>query len=261
MNRLLNIVSNKTVALVLHGKSTQELENNIDKFKNLDIIWVSLGIFDTIEEHILRKIDKELNIVFDTASIPESKVEKYELNIRIPRLRKFLSRNSNNLWITSHGLIRDSIFRTNQRNFYERFKHKILIADELFPKGQIQKYFDVPNSTTLFIGVLLCGGARKIFTFGLDGYRGSLRDGINCYYKPEAIRREREVILDSIEDEGMNRDTELFIKNFSKCIESYRKLFSNRCPIYNCSANSLYEYPKKINYDQLLKDLKNDNNV
>lgn len=254
--KISEIINNRPVALVLQGKSVNELESRIQEFKDLNICWVALGLFTTIEEFILSKINKQLEIVFDCATVPESRLYSYETNERLPRLDRFLSRNTNNLWITSNGIIRDTIKGLHQESFFNKHYNKIFIVDNLFPKKNISDYMNVPNSAALFLGALISGNPKNIVIFGLDGYSGNVNEGINSYYRPQYASMERQNALGSISDEGISRDTNNFISKFPTVLKKYRKLFNNYIEIYNCSPNSLYKIPKNISYNEALKILR-----
>lgn len=253
INKLKDIINKRTVAIVLQGKSVEELERCIEDFKDKDICWASLGVFDIIEDSILSKIGKNLDIVFDCATVPEARLEYYETTVRFPRITKFLERG-NNLWITTHGLIRDSV-KPFRPDILEKYSSQILQVDSIFPLSEVPKYMDVPNSVTLLIAAMLCGGASKIVIFGLDGYKGDPKQGVNFYYKPSQIRKERFVALGTDEDPGISRDTDGFQVRFPKILSNYRNLFNNWCEIYNCSPNSHYQIPTNINYTELRRIL------
>lgn len=253
MSKLLDIIRGRTVFIMSHGGSITELQSRIQEFKDMDICWVSLGLFTNMENHILSRIGKKLDIVMDLASVPESFRPNYEANVRFPRLYDYLARPDNNLWLTSFGMIRDCV------NVYapqmKEFKHKTQLVDDLFPKDEIPKWMDVPNSNTLLIASMLAGGASKIFIFGMDGYTGSSNTGVgvSTYFCPDEHKIERLAALGSTDDPGINRDTDSFAKRFPGILDNYRKLFGNQAPIYNVSPITLYTVPTKIGYNELQK--------
>ena len=250
LNYLKNIINGRTVAIMIHGSSINELEKRILEFKDYDICWSSLGVFPMMEDFILSKINKKLEIVLDCATVAESLLENYELNVRVPKLEPYLSREDKNIWITTHGLIRDSVSKLYP-HFLDLYGSKMVQVDSFFPLDNRSKWMDVPNSVTFLIASAIAGGASKIIVFGLDGYRGSFKGGIYAYYKPHLIKKEREAALGTLEDPGINRDTDYFQDRFSKILEEYYKLFSNPCPIYNCSPDTVYNVIPKINYNRL----------
>ena len=206
--------------------------------------------------------NSKLDIVFDCATVPHARIEHYEIHTRFPRIEEFLKRKENNIWITTHGLIRDSV-EPLRPDIYDNFKEKIVLVDNLFPPDEIPKWMDVPNSLTLIIACALAGGASKIIIFGLDGYSGDISKGVDSYYKKETVIKERQSALGSYIDAGINRDTKGFENRFPKILEQYRMLFGNNCEILNCSPSSYYTVLPKIKYSELeevLNDAKSSNN-
>jgi hypothetical protein len=131
---------------------------------------------------------------------------------------------------------------------------KIMQVDSLFPAAEIGMWMDVPNSTTLAIAAALAGGARRILIFGLDGYRGTLKSGVKSYYKPEYHQRERLLALGTIEDPGINRDTDGFEARIPDILMKYRALFVSQTPIYNVSPQSIYTVLPKISYSDVVQN-------
>lgn len=249
MNKITPIIANRPVGIMVHGGSISQLETVIKEYEFDDICWASLGLFTVMEEHILSKINRKLDILFDCATVSDARKPYYESRVRFPRVEEFLSRNQDNLWITTNGLIRDSL--NVYRPDLHRYGHKIARVDDLFPKREIGFWMDVPNSVTLLIGSMIAGGASKIFIFGLDGYKGEVNVGLSSCYRPEEIAKERLAALGSDQDPGINRDTSAFEKRFDGILRNYRRLFNNQCPIYNVSPNSVYENIRKIDYSSI----------
>lgn len=248
------IVDRRVVGVLAHGKSIEELERRIEEFKDLNICWVGLNLFTIFEDHILSKIHKKLDIVFACDTAPDMTRGNYEINVRLPRIEKFLKREADNIWITTNGMFRDSI-KIYRPDLLEKYSHKIMEIDHLFPRENIRDYMEVPNSITLLIGAMIAGGAKKIILFGIDGYNGDPKEGINSYYCKEDNRAERQAVLGCDVDLGINRDTGLFDKMFPTNLRNYRKLFGNNCEVVNCSPNSIFTSIRKINYDQLKDEL------
>ena len=248
---LKSIINNRTVCLMSHGASIRELEHHIIDFDGKNVCWVSLGLFPIMEEFILSRINKKLDIVFDCATVPEARMPHYE-PIRLRRIHHFLTRANSNLWITTHGLLRDSVTPYYPHLLeHDCYKNRILQVDSLFPADDIAKWMDVPNSMTLLIGAMIAGGASKIMIFGLDGYNNDISKGIHSYYHPEAHINERIAALGTTHDAGINRDTNGFEIRFPNILKGYFELFQREIPIYNCSPNSLYSVLPKITYGEL----------
>jgi len=245
-----SLIGGKTVCVTCLGKSIEELEKRIELFRNKDIVWVGLGQFDIVYFNILLKIKHNFTIIFDTATVIERYCKDYEMNVRFPRIINFFKNSNNSLWITSDGMIRDSI-KPYMPELLAHYGQKIRIVDELFPIDTRRDYMEVPNSLCLLLGVLLYGQAKQIIIFGSDGYKGDPKLNLYSYYKPELVRQERMAALGQDWDEGINRDTVNFAEQTESKIKLYSKYFKHSCPIYNCSPSTYYTYPQRITYDEL----------
>lgn len=251
MNKISRIVNNRIVAIMLHGRSIEKLEKRITEYRDMNICWASMGLFTIMERYILNKISKRLEIIFDSATVPESRMSKYENKVRLPRIESFLERTDNNLWVTSHGIVRDSIRGLGRYDILDRFQEKIYEVDGLFPRRNIGQYMSVPNSATLFIASIMASNPKKIIIFGLDGYVGNATSGVYSYYKSNLAAEERLSALGSLRDDGVNRDSNSFLNRFPNLLKEYRRLFNCHAPIANCSPSSIYQCPTKINYNEL----------
>jgi len=252
---LRNIIRGRTCAVLAHGASIQELENHIVSINEMvDICWVSLGVYNVVEDFILNRINKHLDILFECSGVPEERIKNFELSVRGPRLEKFLQRDEYNLWITSHGFIRDNVkpYLSQLLNYSK----KILVIDSIFPRATLKRWMDVPNSITLLTGALIAGGASKIIYFGLDGHKGDGYNHFNSYYQPHLIESERFNAFGSEYDSGINRDTYEFEKRFNKISTEYMGVFANKPKLYNCSPGTIFTVIPKINYQDLKGVLK-----
>jgi len=192
-----------------------------------------------MEEYILSKIDQRLTILMDMATVPEPRMAEYE-PIRGARITKFIERDEPNIWVTSHGFIRDVLDGIPAP--------KTDKIDWIFPPDKIGHYMNVPNSVTLLIAYCLYGQASQIIIFGLDGYVGDVEKGLASCYKPEEIAVERLLALGHTEDGGINRDSFAFEQRLPEILGEYRKLFKNNCSIWNCSPRTIYSCLPKTNY-------------
>jgi len=251
MQRLKNIIRNRTVAILAHGSSIEQFETYIEDLKDKDVCYASLNFFPIMEEFILSKIGKKLDIVFDCSTVAKHRQEEFDL-VRMKRLESFMQRQDNNLWITSHGIVRDNLLPTPWNSMYQNNKSKILEVDTLFPSRRISEFMSVPGSITLLIASCIAGQAKKIIMFGFDGCNNlNLQEGLNTYYKPQLQKEERLRALGSIEDIGVTNDTYNFQMQFPSILNKYKSLFNNDCPIENCSKQSFYSIFNKISYQDL----------
>lgn len=247
-------ISNKICFVLLHGKSIEQLETDIVKYKDFDICYIGLGLFTIFETFILSKINKHLDIVFDCASVANSYLYNYETKVRLPRLEQYLSRDDNNLWVTSYGIIRDSV-SVFKPDWLDIYKDKIFIVDSIFPDKKVTFYMSVPNSVCLAIAYLLWAKVKKIILFGFDGFMGNANN-INSYYKPDYHKQEQIVAIGQYGATGLFRDMINFQNKWPTLIKLYRELFNNNADIINCSPNSYYTIIRKIDFDELEKELK-----
>lgn len=247
-NRLTSIINNRTCFVYAHGSSLSEIEEKIVQYKNNDICHCSLNYFSLIEDHILSKINKHLDIVYDSSTVAPSFQSSFD-NVRIPRLQTFLNRKENNLFISTKGLMQRDIYISGYTKFYEINKDKILLVDDF------KINLNVPNSLTLLIASLVLGGASKILLFGCDGYRGNQESNINSFYKPELQAKERLIAVGNTSNSDIILDTNNFELKFWEKILQYCEQYGIVCPpIYNCSSKSIYNHIKKIDVTQIMEN-------
>ena len=253
MERLKKIINNRVVAVIAHGKSVEELEKRIEEFKKFDICWATLNQFPIMEKFILNKIDKQLDIVFDSSTITRDLAEEFEKSVRIPRLKEFLERKYKNMWITTEGVLKWYLLPFGYKDFLFKHNRKILIIDDLIPK----QFLSVPNSLTLLLSSVAIGGAKTILLFGADGCTGNYIDNIKSFYKPEYQAKERMMSIGNIIDSSVTRDAEDFQHRFMRIYHTHCQLHNIVPPtIINCSENSTYRIFQKLEYKELEKWLR-----
>jgi hypothetical protein len=245
LKKLKSIIDGRVCGMVASGGSIKALEECV---KKIDICWLGMGVFNIPEKGIFKPAGKRFDIVFDCSSIPHARIPHYEGLWRIPRFEEYLSRPENNMFITTHGMLRDCFKAMGREDLLVKYDKKIMLIDKLFPD---HSWMDVPNSATFATAALIAGGAKKVILFGVDGYTGKLETGISTYYKPNEFLLDRIAALGSMEDAGINRDTSNFEQRFSSLIERYQNLFKNPAKVYNCSPITLYTCVEKITYEQL----------
>lgn len=250
----MELINNKTCAILAHGRSLEELEKRIDKFKDLDIVWCGMNYFNPSED-ILKKINKEFTVVFDcstpfgtySTSPPHlvEKIDRYELRTRLPRLTEYLQRPAKNIYVT----LRDNLYDVRNKiggDFNDRFKEKIIYGEDL---GFDTKQFCV--SIHLYIACLLKLGANNIILFGADG-GGTNPNTIESYYRPDLFVVER-TLCESLHFD-MVSDNVHVNNTFGPIMQ---QIFSYIPEIINCSHISNYTTFKKTNYDETIDWLKN----
>jgi len=249
---LYNLISEKIKGRVLGvmglGNSLTELEKRIEEFKDYDICWISLNSSDVIEDYILSKINKGLNIYFTLA--PNAKV--YDIEINIPLIKKV---------IDSGGIVLSDKRRI--KLYKERFNNKYVdkIIDILNisiakrdseSRAGVAGFLSQPkpiNSMAVILLILLVFDPKKIILFGCDG-SSSAEITPNDYFKPEIIvKRDKKY--------GLHGDIKQMNDGFLETIKRFKIFFEkDKLPeIVNCSPNSQYTIFRKINYNQLKEEL------
>lgn len=257
IKKLQQLVRNRVIGVMIPGKSIENLEKTIEEYKDYDICWASLNLFEPMNGFILSKINKSLDIVFHsyTLSISRDKKIKYEKENRIPRLTKFLNTKSSNLILSTWRLMGSNYRDLGLEYFYERNEKRIILIDYLFST------LTGVNSTQLLLTTLGISNPKKIILFGLDGFKGGSDKAIHSYYKEELQSKEKRLNY-GIEDNKpiavpITSTTEDMQKNFISVYQDY----CNRCniknipEIINCSPNSLFTIFRKIDYNQLKGEL------
>jgi len=233
--------NNKTILVVIHGRSIEELETRIDEFKNVKCTWASMSTFDIPQKYILDRIDKKFNVVFDSSTVKNER--EYELEVRIPRLIKYLSENKENKYICTKT-DKNNLFNLRSRlvlGFNENFKDQIIYTEDL---GIDPNPFCV--SLHLYIACLVKMGFSRIILFGADG-GGKWGNSIESYYKWEEIKKDKEIAGNL--SYNMVGDS----NNINSSFEPLMKQSLGFVPeIINCSPGSVYSAFKNISYSEVL---------
>jgi len=210
MERIKQKINNRTVAILSHGKSIEELEDKIYQFKDKDVCWVSFNYWQLMEEFVLSKIDKKLDIILDCAN---AETLEYEEAIRIPFISKLLKRNT---LVLSLQKVLDGWSVIKQKLYQDR----IVLLD---------KHFDistVANTLVLLIYAIAQSNPKEILLFGVDGYIEE-DDGLSSYYKPDfQLFRRLAIRLDN--KATLKRETNAFNNTF---FSNYKKLFNKEYTI------------------------------
>lgn len=231
----------KPICIVLHGNSCEILEEQIQNFKDKDIVWASMSSFDIPQTFILNKINKKFSIVFDSSTVKNER--EYELTIRLPRLINYLSQNENNIYICTKS-DKNNLFELRNKlrlTFNDDYKKQIIYTEDI---GIDPNPFCV--SLHLYIACLSKLGFKKIILFGADG-GGKKGNSIESYYKHEEVKIDKElcgnVSYNMIGDSN----------NINSTFEPLMKKVLGYIPeVYNCSPDSLYNVFKKTNYMEVL---------
>ena len=241
MKRLVNLIENKIVCVLGCGRSLEILENKIEELKDLNLSWIGMNDCEEIEKRIMSKIDKNFDIVFNF-SFPVSKsMIAYINNI----------------------LLKGRVFITKKR-FISKIKinkGKVIVMESVVNrKVKFSDFFNIhhPNSSlcSIIIFLLYCN-AKKIILFGCDGIHPKamaayhpMEEIGDTYYLPEIKRRKKD-------SHGLCGDVAEMNKNFLKTLSLHRNLFKlDNINIINCTPYNYYTCFKRINYRDLMKELK-----
>jgi len=261
VEKLKKVINGRTVGIIARGGSLIELENTIEKYKDYDICWASMNLFNVAEDCILSKIGKKLDIVSDCSTVKN--YLEYEPKVRIPRFEEYLKRSDNNLLLISELVIKECFRESNKMQLFQRHINKIAAIDDVFNVETAPKeiWAAPPNSITLLLAACIAGGAKKIITFGFDGLTGAdLRfldkHCINTYYQSDLESEDRMVAAGAPEIGSLATDSFFFERDFPGVWNIYKQTYGNNCPIINCSPTTMFTCIRKIDYSQLEEELK-----
>ena len=248
MNRLSKIVEDKIVCIAMHGKSLEELEDRIEDFNSDKICWASCNAFDIVEDYILSKINKKLDIIGCFAEyFPE--IEK---EVRIPALIKALDNGS--FVLAQEYLFTKTFPENGYGELLSKYISQILIIKSL---ARLLKQ-DRVSSLGFMLCALSIAGAKDIILFGCDGIGPEVTDYLGTYYKSD-IHIKRRVLPRfkgvKVRDgyfSSVQSDTIHFNNNFndyySRCLRQFKVFTTPK--ISNCSMSSVITNFKKIFYDE-----------
>lgn len=254
--KIQKFVKGKVCGVIAPGSSIKELEERIVGFKDLPIVWVGMNIFEYIEEGILSKINKQFTIVSDCTTVSFKK--DFEPH-RVERFEKYLSRD-NNLLVTSRLVIKECL-QYRRPDLLEKYADKILAIDDSLKFEDAKTPAIVrgipPNSITLLLGTLVCGLAKKIIMFGLDGRTEDNNTSIDSYYKREPIKASRTLAYGKYTNIGsLTSDSLSFEEKFPNLFNIYKTMFGNKnIEIVNCSPKSMFTIFRKISYNNVAEEV------
>jgi hypothetical protein len=206
------------IIICLPSPSIKELEDNIESFKNVDCQWASLNRFKAIEENILYKIKKRLDVVY--CSSPERFSEGYK-NIK----------DFKGLLITNSQIARQKI-----NGIYNENK-KVYVSDWGYGF----------SSLFAMICALIKLKYKQIFLFGAQGYAENTE---NVYYSQYKFRNENF----KARKNSIYRDTKIMNKHFYELLD-YWGIETKDVDIYNVTQKTKIDCFRKISIPQCLKYL------
>jgi len=252
IQKLKRVINNRVCCVISKGKSVEELERNIELFRNKKVCWIVQNRFDYIED-ILKKIGEKADIISDCATV--SRKELFEKEVRYDRFFNFLMRSDLNLLATSELVLEENKEYAGKKDFDLRttFKNKIVTIDSVFSSPNCPKevWDKPPNSLTLLLAFLIAGQAKNIILFGIDGARPG-QAILDSYYKPDIARAERRLTFGDERTGSVVSDGKDFNERWAKIEAIYKIAFNNPdVKIYNGSSISLIKTFPKINYKKI----------
>jgi len=234
-------LKDKTICVIVHGRSCEELENRIEEFKDLNIVWGSMSSFDIPQKYILDKINKKFDVIFDSGTV-QNAVE-YELQVRIPRFINYF--NSSNGYYICTKSDRNNLYELRDRiypSFNSIYKDRIICCEDI---GIDPNPFCV--SLHLYIASLYKLGAKTVILFGADG-GGTHGNSVQSYYKWEEVEKDK--IIAGNPSYNMIGDT-------NNINTSYSSLMTNTLgyipEVLNCSPITTYTVFKQISFNEVIK--------
>lgn len=143
----------RPVCILLNGTSLQRLEDNIDRFKDLKVIWCGLNRFKYIENHILSKIDRKFDYVYCSSEERWQEISKDLDDVEV---------------ITNTAIV-------------QRYMQKAPLYVSDYAYGF--------NSLWALLCALIRNGHKKIYLFGCDGAVWNIhRANDVVYYRQNEIK-------------------------------------------------------------------------
>ena len=231
---LREVIRGRPCAILLPGSSISKLKRRIKELKDLDICYASVNDYWIMEDEILSKIGKKLDIVMRSA-----------IECRVPGERDFeFLKRKDNLFISE----RAGYFE-NQMPLGDFLSEKILFFKaersenmHRVPSPEYPLHFFAQASFTILTQILMIGEASLIVWFGADG---GLLDWRNLYFGGWAS--------DSLA--RLNYDTDTFNFTFQRLLGNVYNTWGKNPPLINCSEKSHYKVIKKVSYDEAFKEL------
>jgi predicted Zn-dependent protease len=245
---LKRVIGGRDVFLLAHGPSISELSNWIERFAESDICIAAVGAFRVLETEILKKVDRNVEIVLQT--------HYRSIAPRYDQLENFLNRNEDNLFITARWAL-DRLGRScpTRQEIEHNFGHKILYfggsegMQPATPDNPLRFVFG--NSLSMFVPLISMGGANRIFIFGADGVAPNDLGKVRHFGQDSPDYRYDFDATDMNALTGALRaDTIDFDEAVEIGIMSLEALFDfERPPIFNVSHGSAITAFPKIDYD------------
>jgi hypothetical protein len=224
MERLIERVAGRTVALLLHGSSVGGLADRTAELAAAGgVVWAGLNHFRLLEARLLTPASRTMDLVFCCA---DGEVER-----RLEDLGDLLSRPDRPLLITRPAALAAHA---------ELSAHRAQVLTEPLPA-----LWPYPNSLILFLRLLVVARPARIVLCGADGYLGEDDAALPTYFGSEQFQREGRL-------SGVLRDTLLFNAHFPALLARWQVRLGAPFPeILNASPGTVLRGLPVIGHDQL----------
>ena len=252
IQRLTEIIGGRDVALLLYGPSITDLEQQIDTLADCDICFASVNKFDVVEQRILSRIGRRLDIVV-TAN-------PSDIQLRWDAYRDYLSRPDPNLLVaTEYVLAGLRPPHSVEGQFVRCFDEKLLFFDAAnrLPTTPVTPlHFSPGNTLSVALPMLAVGGARRIFIFGGDGGATPLhQEEQPPYFFDDKASADATRTAEMLR--RLRNDAAVCDYNAPFAVMAASKIFRHRRPeIFNVCPYSAYRAFTKISCDNAVAMLR-----
>ena len=250
INTLKTIIEGKTVGILVVGASLSQLEKNIEKFRNKNIIWLSFNYGAIVEKYILSKINRHLDITCDFSIHANWKdCKEYEETIRIPYLISSIDKGI--YTVTGRRLIKDLFGEMGLSSFYDIYKDKVHFLEDIISSVR----HTCTSSLSEIMGFLLRCNPKRIILFGYDGYDVNIHgtDILKHYYRGQELydRFPKDFPIGT-KVANMGGDCIAFENHAIEFFNNTCTMYGTKLPeILNCSEVSMFTNLKKVTYEEV----------
>jgi len=205
-----------------------------------------MSSFD-IHEDYTTKAGVDITVVYDCSTVANAR--DYELDVRLPRLKKFLDKDPSHHYIcnrTGHGNLYN-LRKGIDKDFNMKYSSQIIYTEDI---GINPDPYCV--SLHLYIATMCLLGIDKIILFGADG-GGSYGNNVESYYKTKQVLEDKKAAGNV--SYNMVGDT----SNINSSFKSRMIADLGFVPeVINCSPTTTYTVFKIMDYNETLRYLKNE---
>jgi len=225
-SRITDIVADRPVFVLLHGKSIAELEQHVHKFGAGKICYVTVNNFSILEKHILSRINERFSIIHCHSV--------HGFQHRVGAIVDYLKRKDNNMLISTDIAI--STFSTCYTNMVDEFRSKIW----LIPSEKWKHY----NTVLALLVALMEEEVKNVILFGDDGsVAPTVKLAKEGYYHNRETWRSRGT------ETGISGDT----ARFNRVWPAFNAAHNTCTRILNCSPGTHIKGIPEIAYGDLHK--------